>query len=98
MELGLSSCGKPINEDTFRSYTENEIKHMEISPRSTEYDDFDYKNAEKLAKQFGINLWSYHLQFSPFIKTDISSPNEELRQSTLNILTEQIKKSRRHWY
>ncbi len=93
MELGLSSCGKPINEDTFRSYTENEIKHMEISPRSTEYDDFDYKSAEKLAKQFGINLWSYHLQFSPFIKTDISSPNEELRQSTLNILTEQIKKA-----
>ena len=68
MELGLSSCGKPMNEDTFCSYIQNDIKHMEISPQEAVYDNFDYRNAEKLAKQFGINLWSYHLQFSPFKK------------------------------
>ena len=93
MELGLSSCGKPMNEDTFRSYIQNGIKHMEISPQEAVYDNFDYRNAEKLAKQFGINLWSYHLQFSPFKKIDISSPDEALRKSTIEILTEQMKKA-----
>ncbi len=93
MELGLSSCGKPMTAETFKAYAENGIKHMEISPRSTEYTEFDYKNAERLSREFKVNLWSYHLQFSPFTLTDISSPDKELLKSTLDILSEQIKKA-----
>lgn len=93
MELGLSSCGKPITAETFEAYATNGIKLMEISLSSAEYADFDYKNAEKLSREFGVNLWSYHLQFSPFTLTNISSQDEEILKGTLSILSDQIKKA-----
>lgn len=33
-DIGLSTCGKVINEELFRDYRDNHITHMEISVSS----------------------------------------------------------------
>lgn len=89
--IGLSSCGKPLNEETFEAYRKNGITEMEVSPGMEEYAGLDYKNIQILSKEFGINLWSFHLPFGPFETLDISRP--ELCESSIEYLSELIKKA-----
>lgn len=89
-EIGISSCNKTIDRALFKDYSENEIKHIEISEAS--YDGFDYKNVYSLAKEFSVNLWSLHLPFFPFDRFDISSLDHALRQATIAEFSEIIKK------
>lgn len=76
MKLGLSSCDKPLNADTFRSYRDNGITVMEVSHGHTQDPDAcDFESVKSLAKECGIELWSYHLPFYPFEDIDISTPS-----------------------
>ena len=43
-KLGLSTCGKTVDENLFKSYSEAGIKAMEISMNREDYDSFDYEN------------------------------------------------------
>lgn len=90
--LGLSSCGKPLNEALFRSCHEAGIKAMELSP-SGAIDDFaalEYENIKKWAQTYDVTLWSYHLPFAPFDRIDIS--RKELRAGTVEAFKEMIGK------
>lgn len=80
-ELGLSSCGKEVNEKLFADYKSNGITKMEISERY--YDNFDFKQAERLSKQYGVELWSLHFPFYPEGSLDISCTDESVRLYTL---------------
>ena len=63
--IGLSSCGKILNEALFRAYRESGISHMEISPKTEAYDTLDYRSIAAWAKEYGVTLWSFHLPFLP---------------------------------
>lgn len=76
MKLGLSSCDKPLNADTFRSYRDNGIELMEVSHGYiADHEACDFENVKTLAEEYGVELWSYHLPFCPFEEIDISTPS-----------------------
>ncbi len=72
LEIGLSTCGKVINEKLFYAYSEAGISCMEIAVSPAEYDALDMKRIRALADGYGVTLWSYHLPFLPFDRLDIS--------------------------
>ncbi|MBR4941264.1 MAG: sugar phosphate isomerase/epimerase [Clostridia bacterium] len=72
--IGLSSCGKPLNEERFKSYGENGISCIEISCDKNATDKLNYKELDDLSKKYGVRLWSLHLPFCPFEIIDISNP------------------------
>ena len=88
--VGLSSCGKEINEELFKAYADADIMAMEISLAYDKCDDFDYKMALELSKKYGVELWSYHLPFGPFETNDISNPH--IAGQTVEYLSGLIKK------
>lgn len=87
-QIGISSCCKIINAELFEEYSKHQINHIEIS--ESNYDDFDFKNTDLIAKKYGVNIWSLHLPFFPFDEIDISS--KAIRQTTVDTLSEIIKK------
>lgn len=94
MEIGLSTNGgKLIEAELFENYSKSGIKFMEISLPQEDYMTFDYKNAKKLADEYGISLWSFHLPFKPFNTMDISSLDNELRKNSVACTAELIKKA-----
>lgn len=92
MEIGLSTCGKNIDENLFKKYSDNHITNMEISVSSDEYQHLDYKSIKDFADRYGITLWSYHLPFSPFSQIDISS--NRLKNATIRYYEDLMKKAR----
>ena len=70
--VGLSSCGKSVNEQLFQQYKDAGIKCMELSIKP---DSIDYAETKSLAEKYGITLWSLHLPFTPFSTIDISNPD-----------------------
>ena len=87
-ELGLSSCGKELNEKLFAEYQKNGITKMEISERY--YENFDFKEVARLSQKYGVELWSLHLPFYPEEILDISSTNEQWRRDTIEKYKELI--------
>ena len=85
-EIGLSSCGKTLDQKLFDEFSLNKISQIEISECS--YDGFDYNKIYNFSKESGVNLWSLHL---PFWYNDISSCNHEERENTLKLYFEIIK-------
>ena len=90
MKIGLSTCGKAVDETFFNECKGAGISVVEISLRSEEYDVFDLKEAKRLADIYGIELWSYHLPFCPFSAIDISSLDEDLRRKSVIYLSSLI--------
>ena len=88
-KIGLSSCGKVLDEQLFRDYAQNGIGAIEISPVWNEYKRVDYHSLHKWSQQYGVTLWSYHL---PFPTTDICSTNRGLRICSVEYLCELIRK------
>ena len=92
-ELGLSSCGKELNDKLFCAYKENGITKMELSKLSkSDYSQMDFREVEILAKKYGVQLWSLHLPFAPLTEIDISSTDEDLRISTIKKFKDLIEK------
>ncbi|MCQ2471100.1 MAG: sugar phosphate isomerase/epimerase [Clostridia bacterium] len=90
-KLGLSTCGKTVDENLFKSYSEAGIKAMELSMNSEDYDVFDYENALRLSQKYDVELWSFHLPFMPFNELDISAPS--LKNDTVSYLKSLIEKA-----
>ncbi|MBE6651681.1 MAG: hypothetical protein E7613_10285 [Ruminococcaceae bacterium] len=76
MKIGLSSCGKALTKELFEEYKNSGIDAMELSVgNKAQCDAFDIMSVVPLAKEYGIELWSYHLPFGPFEEIDISNPD-----------------------
>lgn len=71
-KIGLSSCGKPLCEELFKSYQKAGIAAMEIALHHREYPSLDYASVRKWADKFHVELWSLHLPFSSSAGIDIS--------------------------
>ena len=80
LNIGLSSCGKPLCEEFFESCKNAGITHMEISPSPAESDEMDFAGLSRLSRQTGVCPWSYHLPFCSPEYLDISSPDAEVRR------------------
>lgn len=89
-KIGLSSCGKIINEELFESYRRAGITAMEISMNVEDYDGIDYEAIERLAAGSGIELWSYHLPFD-YVRIDLS--RRETCESTIRYFEGLIEKA-----
>ncbi len=67
MKIGLSSCGKPLREETFSAYAEAGIEAMELCVgREKVLEGVDLSEVARLAERYGVELWSYHLPFPEF--------------------------------
>ncbi len=89
--IGLSSCGKRLNEELFKSYISSGITHMEISEGKAACEAMDFDRIAELAKNSGVILWSFHLPFAPFSEIDISNP--DLAGATVDYYLGLIKKA-----
>ena len=88
MKIGLSSCGKPLNEETMIAYAEAGIEAMEVSiGRERVLEGVDLSEVARAAAKHGIELWSYHL---PFPEYNLATRWEELRQKFVRRQTEHI--------
>lgn len=74
--IGLTSKSNPFSDELFRSFRDAGIRTMEISNCSAGYDDIDFATVKRLADEYGITLWSFHLPFKIHngISHDISNP------------------------
>lgn len=92
-KIGMSTCGgKSMEEEGFRAMRENGIDAIEISLRSEAYPELDYKKVKKLADQYGVDLWSYHLPFGPFSEIEPSVADPAVRKYTFEYLSGMIEK------
>lgn len=91
-KIGLSSCSKPLTEELFKEYAEAGIDCIEISVGLDAADELDWPSLFSWSQKYGVELWSFHLPFSPFYRMDISSPDEELRQKSVDKCADYIMK------
>lgn len=81
-KVGLSTCSKTINEELFENYHKSGISAMEIALASKDYAGIDYKSLKRMSEKFNIDLWSFHLPFSPSSEYDIS--NAKISEATMD--------------
>ena len=89
LKIGLSSCGKALDEELFSSYSKSGIDNMELSMKLEGYITLDFCKVRALAEKYGINLWSFHLPF----EADIDISNPEYSKSTIETHKDLIKKA-----
>ena len=89
-KIGLSSCGKVLNEQLFADYAKAGIGAMEISPNWPDYKYLNYKELAAWSKKYGVEIWSYHL---PFQSVDLSTGNRPWRLSATENISELIKQA-----
>ena len=92
-QIGLSSCAFALTEENFCALKESGVNAVELSMRLEGHLTLNCPEVATLAKRYGIALWSYHLPFLPFRQIDPSSTDAEIRQNTLTLLGELIKKA-----
>ena len=91
--LGLSTSGKPLEESLFAAYHAAGITHMELSTNQDAYDTLDFHAVAAMARKHDVTLWSVHLPFKPFARIDLSAPDAQLRQSSIDFLSELIRRA-----
>ena len=92
-KIGLSSCGFDLSEENFKKLAESNIGAIEITKSVDVLKALDYKNLARLSALYQIELWSFHLPFMPFADIDISSCNNEVRSTTMELHKELIMKA-----
>ncbi len=94
MKIGLSTCGnKPVTEEHFAELAAAGISVVEISMNLNGALAFDPARAMAAAEAADIEIWSFHLPFAPFETVDIASTDEDIRLSTVELLSGLIRKN-----
>lgn len=75
--VGLSVGAFLATEEMFQNYQKAGLSAMEVSHSINEHlEADDFPHFSQWSKQYGVQLWSYHLPFmDPKLKFDISEPN-----------------------
>lgn len=92
-KIGVSACGFELTEENFIKLKKSGLSAMELCREPLQYENINYGEVKTFADKYGIALWSFHLPFWPFTQIDISSPDKELRNGTVEYLSELIKKA-----
>lgn len=72
------------SEEHFEALRTAGTDAVEISGAAGNYPTIRWQNVIGYAKNTGIELWSFHLPFSPFCMNDISSPDAYVRKTTID--------------
>ncbi len=89
--IGCSTSGAFPDRALFAAYRAAGIDAMEISVKDNLYEKLDYPLLSSLSEEFGVELWSFHLPFSPFEELDISKPS--LAAHSVSYLSSLIEKA-----
>lgn len=73
-KIGVSTP-KSIDMEMFKLYSEAGIEQMEVSVNKEQSEALDYDKLLEWSKEYGIELYSFHLPFMPFNEIDISHPD-----------------------
>lgn len=92
-KIGLSSCAFNLTDESFEKLRKSKIDVIEVSLHPNKYPEIDYKELERLSKDHGVGIWSFHLPFAPFSRYDACSLDKAIRDNTVNFCSELIKKS-----
>lgn len=74
--IGKSTSGMNLNKETFETLKKAGFDAVEVSYPVGGYENINYEELGKIAAETGIELWSYHIPFSPFDIIDISDVNK----------------------
>ena len=91
--VGMSACGFDLSEENFKELRESGIDAIEISMKPHQLENLDYKAVYELSKRYGVELWSFHLPFTPYSFVNTSASDETLRRDTILRFTDYIKKA-----
>lgn len=92
MRAAMSTCGfKEMTDNDFDLLVKAGIRDIEISVSDFMYKTLDHVGIAKRAEYHGVNIWSYHLPFSPFEEIDIA--RKELKNYSVTYFSELIKKA-----
>ena len=94
-KLGVSTVVWRHKEDIlgrqmFEEYKKAGIDCLEISLNHEDYAKMDYKKTYELAKEYGVELWSYHL---PFVIYDCANLDANERKALIEYYCDIIKKA-----
>ena len=90
-KLGVSTCASnSLEEHVFASYLQNGIEVMEISLPTEMYALIDWKNTQKYADRYGIDIRSIHLPYYPFENLDFSASDADIRKNAVKLQSELI--------
>ncbi len=92
LKVGLSSCGFEINRENLAKIKNAGIENFEISLPYHKHLELDYNYVKSCADDTGVNIWSCHLPFWGPETMDIASADEGIRERSVAILTDRIKK------
>lgn len=76
--------------ETLNRYAKANIKSIEVSVDWRVFQDLNWQEITDNAQKAGVEVWSFHLPFAQ--ELNIASPDENLRQYSVNVLKEQIEK------
>ena len=91
-KIGLSLCSKPYDAAAMERYAQAGIQAVEFSFATEVYDAYDFAEGAKTARKYGIDPWSAHLPFVPFRSNNIASLDPTVRQSTIALQAELLKR------
>ena len=76
-QIGLSVGALLATEEMFRNFKKAGLSAIEVSHSINEHlEADDFPHFSQWAREYGVQLWSYHLPFmDPKLKFDISEPN-----------------------
>lgn len=92
-KIGLSSFAFSLNEETFKKLSQSGVGAVEISVGLEKSMALNYKEIAELSKNFGVELWSFHLPFMPFEAIDISAIDSTPRNNAIELFSTLIGKA-----
>lgn len=85
-KCGLSINVKNLNKEAFEGCARAGIDCVEVSCGHLNYDEkTDYNAVKAMAKDAGVELWSYHIPFAPFEQINIATLDGELRRKSVEL-------------
>lgn len=90
-KIGLSNG--ILDEKTFSAISNAGIDAVEVSMPAECYPNINYIALKDLSKKYNVELWSYHLPFTPFEEIDPSSLDKGVREYTTKYFSELITKA-----
>lgn len=90
LKVGAATAHPSIlyNEEYFRVANESGIDAIEITRYAEDYEGLDYKNICRFAKEYDVELWSYHLPFYPMNVVNVTTADISLRHRTIEYYTD----------
>lgn len=82
-----------VDRETLEAKAKAGVQAIEISLEKGKYPALDFKRVKKDCDDVGLELWSFHLPFSPFSEMNPASTNSDLREYTVHIFSHYIKKA-----